>query len=254
MIEAQLSLAPTRNASNRTLLLREITAVEELECRTTEALLRSIVVSGGTATLADLTLSEHDLATLAIYRHLYGDIIECHVPCSICSVPYDTQFSISDWLSSLQQGFDVVRTGANTFECEGTIRFRLPTPADMKELHFGDNAGGEQELRRRCVLDGDVNDSRLEAMMSCAGPLLYDDIEATCPHCSNPCSFTIHLETYLFSLFAMERPFVVNEIHDIASAYHWSRSEIVGLPRSERREHVRLIMADREQNRASAWH
>lgn len=250
MMKVDLSDVPALSVPDRTVFLRDITATEELEAHSAEALLRALVVEGGTAALPDLTLSEQDMAVAALYRTLYGETIECHVPCRACDRMFETQFEISDWIAALRQGLFVVRVGVNAYETTGGLRFRLPTSADLADLPDEDP---EAALRAKCLLEGDPVDPLLEPAMACAGPLLDDEIDATCPHCGAERSFAVRMDSYLLAALARERPMVVREIHHIASRYQWSRAEIMALPRNVRRDHVRLILADYSKPSVAAW-
>ena len=247
---AVLSTCPAgEGVTSRTLALREITAAEELDAVSAEALVRAMAVPGGTAAADELTLSELDMAAVAIYRALYGEAVECHVPCRACDRRFETGVEIGDWLADIAaSGPAVVRTGANAFEVPGCamLRFRLPGPRDLA----GSDAAA---LGRRCLVAGDPEDPRLEAAMARAGPLLDDDIAADCPHCGAPQSFRMRFDGYLMAVLARERPIVLREMHHIAATYHWPRAEILSLPRSVRREHVRLILSERSVAARASW-
>jgi len=253
MIMIELSDIPERSVPDRTLYLRDITTAEELDARSADALVRAIHVAGGTATPDNLTLSEHDMVVAALYRALYGETIECHVPCDACDRMFETQFDIADWIAALRRGPDVVRTGTNAFETEGGLRFRLPMQADLNALASLPKDAREDALRQRCVLKGDSKDPSLEHAMARAGPLLDDEIDGTCPHCGATQSFAMRLDTYLMSMLTRERPMILREIHHIASHYRWSRAEIMALPRNDRRNYVRLILSDYSRPRVATW-
>lgn len=250
MMKLELSDVPALSEQNRTVFLRDITATQELEAYSAEELLRALVVEGESDALPDLTLSEQDMAMAALYRTLYGETIECHVTCSACDRIFETRFEIADWIGTLRQGPPVVRVGANVYETTDGLRFRLPTSADLVGLPTEDP---EADLRAKCLLEGDPDDPLLELAMARAGPLLDDEIDATCPHCGAERSFTLRMDSYLLAALVRERPLVVREIHHIASRYQWSRSEIMALPRNVRRDHVRLILADYSKPSGASW-
>lgn len=235
----------------RSVTLREISAAEELEAGTASALLSALYLDG-TVTPAEMTLSEQDMAIAALYRSLYGESVEFHVPCASCDRKFETQFDLSDWIASLRNGPEVARTGPNSYRIAGTA-FRLPVKADLVALGGLPVPDRVPRLRNACVLEGDPEAPELEAAMMRAGPLLDDDIEATCPHCGHRQTFPFRLDTYLLSALERERPVILREIHHIAAAYRWPRSEIVALPRSMRREHVRLILSERAPRGVSSW-
>lgn len=235
----------------RAITMREITAAEELEAATAPDLLGALYI-GGTVALDEMTLSERDMAVAALYRALYGETIECHVPCKSCDRKFETQFELADWIATLREGPEVERIGPNAFRVADVV-FRLPLPADLASLAHLPADEQAASLRALCVLEGDPVDPQLEAAMMRAGPLLDDDIEATCPHCGYEQTLPFYLEEYLLAALARERAVIVREIHHIASRYRWSRTDIMALPRSVRREHVFLILSDVKPQGVSAW-
>jgi len=253
MMRIDLSHVPARGVPERTLYLREITGTQELEAGSVEDLLQTLVTDGGTARPGDLTLSEQDIVAAALYGSLYGEVIECHVPCRACDRQFETRFAIKDWIAALCEGPKVVRIGANAFEGPGGLQFRLPTRADLAELAELPVDQQEPALRARCLLQGDPEASVLEATMAAACPLLEGEIDATCPHCGAERSFLVRMDTYLMAALARERPIVTREVHHLAMAYKWSRAEIMALPRSIRRDHVRLVLSDYSKPGVAAW-
>ncbi|MQX37656.1 hypothetical protein [Roseospira navarrensis] len=253
-------------APDRTVVLREITGAEEMGARAVgvraETLAAALVMPGGTVAAADLTLADHDAITAALYRALYGARIECHVPCRACDRRFETGFALDDWLAALAEAAGPVPVrrlddGLWRLDAEdphGAVRFRLPTGADLAAVAGAPEAARAEALRRRCVIEGDPDDPRLDAAMSRAGPLLDDEIEAVCAYCDTPQAFAFRLSDYLMAALARERPVLLREIHALAATYHWSRAEILAIPRGERRDHVRLIQAAApEPRRAASW-
>lgn len=242
-------LPAAKDIPERTVILRDITATEELGIRSAEAMVETLAV-GGTVPVDALTLADMDMCTVALYRALYGETVVCHVPCRHCDRAFETGFELTDWLTSLREGPEVVRRGDNVYEMPGGASFRLPTRRDLEGLSSRD---GEDHLRRCCLLDGNPDHLDLEAAMMRAGPLLDDDIEATCPHCGAEQRFHMRLADYLMAALDRERPITMREIHHIASQYRWSRAEIMTLPRQERRALVRLILSDLRVREVAAW-
>ncbi|MFL4470092.1 hypothetical protein ACERZ8_09515 [Tateyamaria armeniaca] len=231
--------------------LREVTATQELEVTDTQALLSQLCM-GGPVPQDALNLSEQDMAMAALYTAMYGETIECHVPCSACDRKFETQFELSDWIASLRSGPDITRTGPNTF-LYSDFSFRVPMSGDLDALGDVPPKARAKQLAQACVLEGTPDQQELEAALMRAGPMLDDDIEAHCPHCDAHQTFPLRLDAYFWAALRRERPIIIREIHQIAMAYNWPRSEIMSLPRSLRREHVRLILSDHRPRGVSSW-
>ncbi len=232
-------------------MLRELTAIQELEVTDTRALLAQLCADGLVSHDA-LNLSEQDMAIAALYAAMYGDTIECHVPCCDCDRKFETQFELSDWIASLRRGPEITRIGPNAFRCSD-FSFRVPVHGDLGALGDAPPEVRAKQLAQACVLEGTPDHHELEAALMRAGPMLDDDIEAQCPHCGTHQTFPLSMDAYFWAALRRESPIIVREIHQIAMAYKWSRSEIMSLPRSLRREHVRLILSDQRPRGVSSW-
>ncbi len=241
----------------RYLALREIRGEEELADLSAAALVQRLIAdcpaSGET-----LSLSEQDRLLNAIYRSLYGERVGCHTVCASCGKAFEMSFSLDDWLASLveEPGPEMHAGGDGSFEMPaqdglGRVRFRLPAEADMARVALADESEVAGALRRLCVLEGDPEDPRLEAAMARVGPLLDDEIETECAHCGCAQIVPFRLADYLLASLRRERPLVLREVHCLARSYHWSRPDILAMPRSVRQEHVRLVLAESEQGERS---
>ncbi|MBI1356577.1 MAG: hypothetical protein GC160_19725 [Acidobacteria bacterium] len=241
-------------ASPRYVALREIRGEEELADLSPAALVEKLVVADGSAPLDALSLSDQDRLLEEVYRNLYGAEVGCHAVCVACGKAFEMSFSLDDWIRSLVADDDpgVRSVGDGTFDLpqqDGLerVRFRLPTEVDVARAAAGDEAEAARALRSLCVLEGDSEDPRLDAAMARVGPLLDDEIEAECAHCGASQTVAFRLADYLLASLRRERPLVLREVHCLARSYHWSRPDILSMPRSFRREHVRLVLAETEQ-------
>jgi hypothetical protein len=52
------------------------------------------------------------------------------------------------------------------------------------------------------------------------------------------------VQSYFGRALVFERRFLNQEVHQLARAYGWQRSEILAMTREDRRAHVRLILAE----------
>jgi hypothetical protein len=237
-------------ASPRYVAVREISGCEELSDLTAAELVARVVVAG-TVSPSELNLSEQDRVLAEIYRGIYGDHIECFTTCASCQREYEVSFSLDDWIESLRdiEGPQVVRCSDGVYELpaedeHGVVRFRLPSESTLWSVTGWDAGATAATLKAACVVEGDPEDPRLEDAMARVGPLLDDEIETECAYCGAPQSVAFRLADFLLAALARERSLTSREVHYLARAYHWSRSDILALPRTARREHVRLVLAE----------
>ena len=71
--------------------------------------------------------------------------------------------------------------------------------------------------------------------METIAPLVDLELDAQCPECGESQQVYFDLQYYLLSAIGRGRAQLMREIHTLASAYGWSLSDILGLPRSQRR-------------------
>lgn len=115
-----------------------------------------------------------------------------------------------------------------------SVVLRLPSPGDL----LGPDADGPG-LLCNLVVEGKVPDEgtwldEADKALGEADPLGDLELQATCPDCGAPVSQPFALEPFLMAELAGELSRLIDEIHVLAMAYHWSEAEILQLPNSRR--------------------
>ncbi|HWT11147.1 MAG TPA: hypothetical protein VN231_00165 [Allosphingosinicella sp.] len=136
------------------------------------------------------------------------------------------------------------------------LRFRLPNGADQEAAARqarSDPAAAAAMLLERCLVstDGDagaaLDDPEIAAALDEAMGELDSAAEASaegsCPACGGPIKVLLDGMTLLSSGMASNDR-LTREIHILASAYHWSETEILALPLARRRRYLDLLQAD----------
>lgn len=164
--------------------------------------------------------------------------------CEACRQPFDVQIEQSR-LPVKEAGaafpFPTVRTSW------GECRLRVPTGGDQEAAsQIPEDRAAIRFLARSCVLDpipetiGDLNDADIaliEQALEGAAPEVTTVAQTTCPECRH--TNRVYVDPYACLTTGSDA--VWDEIHDIASCYHWSERDIVGLPRERRRTYLRRI-------------
>jgi len=125
----------------------------------------------------------------------------------------------------------------------GQVQVRVPTGADQSAiLSCPDEHRARRELARRCIVgvsdaltDDDI--TLIETVLEELAPELATSVAATCPECGG--ENQLEIDPYLFLGQVGNELF--GEIHNLAAHYHWSESEILGLPRWRRKKYLGLI-------------
>jgi len=72
-------------------------------------------------------------------------------------------------------------------------------------------------------------------------PLTVLQLQAECPDCDHANVIDFDLEGWLLALLADEQQHLIDDVHRLAGAYHWSEAAICALPRWRRRAYLARI-------------
>ncbi len=190
-----------------------------------------------------------DLETIAATLHCvyYGDRVESSLKCPRCGCGFDLSFDLGAFLDVLNERDYAEIEGPDengVFTIRDGRQFRLPTGIDECAVADFDVAEAAHELHSRCVIHGNFESDPevLDAAMEASGPLLSQELQASCPHCRETQTMQFHVRQFLLDALASERRFLNYEIHYLARSYGWSRTEILCMTRDDRRLHVKLVL------------
>ena len=138
----------------------------------------------------------------------------------------------------------------------GLCRFRVPTGADQEIVAGLDDEEALRCLVGRCLVafpghvengrshrdmvgaftPGDV--ARIEAALETVSPEVAESAQAACPVCG--ATHGVDVDPYRV-LFHQTGVGLLQEIHVLASTYHWGEAEILAMPLDRRRHYLDLI-------------
>lgn len=81
----------------------------------------------------------------------------------------------------------------------------------------------------------------LEAVLEKHDPFTAMQLDAHCPSCNEAVQVELDLEDLLLQMLASDQRHLLDQIHRLASAYHWSEDEILSLPPRRREYYLRRI-------------
>jgi len=248
-----------RATGRRLAHLREITGLEEQRVSNTTtadaiSLIQQLLFVPNDEALnvdevPELTPWERDRLLAAVYTRQYGPRIDSIMNCRSCEAPYDVDFNLQTLMDRLAPtpAAVVAHLGDAVFECHN-VRFRLPTGRDECAVSGLPQGQAEAELFQRCIMDSaeldDRTSSGIQAAMQTLSPVVDLELDARCPECGKAQTLRFDLQRYLLTALLNDRRRLLHEIHILAAAYSWSLSEILHLPRSQRRGFVALVDAD----------
>ena len=213
-----------------------------------EAVTRSAVVA--------LVAGDRETLLWQLRRLTLGERLQPSLQCpaEACGRPMDLTLSLSD----LQQPPYADPRPEYRSERGGlSIRFRLPTGADLEALCGGVSTeeGAEaaaERLLERCILGVYQNDRALEewppeglaavpALMEELDPQAETLLQVTCPECGTAFPALLDAAGYLFGEIAGQADDLYRQVHSLALHYHWSEAEILGLSPVKRRRYLELL-------------
>ena len=209
---------------------------------TTWVLTSCLIEDGGHPSEADIwswTVNRRLQGLLAVAVATRGDTWATSLRCADegCAQPMELSLT----LSAFQRRDDPARIACAVPE-GGAVEISLPTGADqLAWLQHG--TADKAALAERLLPDGadrppDGWLDAVEAGLEEADPLTVLELETACPECGAANRLPVDLERVCLGLLASEQPRLLDEIHQLASAYHWSEEEILAVPPSRRREYL----------------
>ena len=199
-------------------------------------------------TVSRLTVADRQYLMLRLGAMLNGEQLWLKVECVHCQSLFDVEVQRKDLpVKQAAAGFPVVRLHLNDWEIEAAV----PTGEDQEGICELEEVEALRYLLRQCIrsVNGQqpsedffrlLSEADIEAIdeaLDEVAPAVCDQLLVSCPECKSEQSARldhyahIGLNEYLF----------YDEIHTLASHYHWSEADILGLPQLKRRRYLDLI-------------
>lgn len=204
--------------------------------------------------LSSLHPIDRDFLLLQVNRLSFGDVrfhtVQC--PERQCSKRVDVRFDLA---TVVPPADSLAASGCMTLPDGRAVHYRLPTAGDQVDMFGLPSSEWGNELLGRCVYQNgpsslsseEVSELPDEVRSAMARAILgstvqYDtEIQLDCVECGNPFRFVYDPVHSLLSELRASRLALLKEVHCLAYYYHWSEKEILGLPRSRRREYLTLL-------------
>jgi hypothetical protein len=258
-------------ASGIGVLLREPAGAEDMllvEAHACDTAL-ALVLMGALARPADadaepldweaLPLTDLDAALLHVRQMVLGDSIRTDMRCRAegCGKRIDVSFRISDYLAhhrpETPRGVVPDQERGWFRLSDADVRFRLPSGADLRSIATAPDAA--RALAERCIRPAADEGGaervpsrvrrRVEAAMEALAPSLYSDIDGVCPECGATVRAPFDPQRYVLTELRDHAAYVYEEVHLLASRYHWPERDILALPRLRRTRYAELAQAER---------
>jgi hypothetical protein len=198
-------------------------------------------------------VGSRDADLLTLRALLFGELAQVRLRCAGCAEELEFDVAIRQLLTS---DGPAERAGepAEVALGDWTVRFRLPTPADLLAVGQSVPAEARSLLIERCVvtvtrgaepeaaanLPAEVRERLAEAVAR-ADPDADLRLDAPCPACGHRTSAVIDAASFLWAELDSWARGTLVEVHLLASTYGWTEPEVLAL--SPRRRHHYLELA-----------
>jgi hypothetical protein len=220
------------------------------------ALLRRLVhnADGSEFDPADLIVTDLEALLLELRRSLYGDVIASRGRCSSdgCDTPIDVSFRIGEYLahhgSRVPANVERLEAEPAWFQLRGSDQqFRLVTAGDLAAAMRSPQP--ELELAKRTIRSASqTSGSRVQKAMQALAPSLSGEIAGQCPECGATVSFWFDVQSYVQRELRYDAEFLCDDVHQLASHYHWTEDAILALPRWRRLQYVEMTLRNAGEN------
>ncbi len=198
--------------------------------------------------IADLCVADRQYLMLRLAAILDGEHMWLKVGCGHCDALLDVELRRCDLpVKEAGQGFPLVTLSVK----EWVIDVRVPTGSDQERIGEKSKEEAMKTLLQSCILsvngeppgeeffnnlsepDIDAIDNALDE----ASPAVCNQLIVTCPECGRE----QYAEMDHCVLAGMNGNLFYDEVHTLASHYHWSEAAILDLPQARRRLYLDKI-------------
>jgi hypothetical protein len=192
----------------------------------------------------DLAVYDFEAVLLYVRGRIFGNLVNAHARCH-CGGEVGLAFHIDEYLAhhAPRMQKDVVRgaePGWFSVARRG-VEFRLPTIED--QIVVGRAPDPLQALSERCVRPAHAW-RRVDRVMARMAPALSDAIEGVCPHCTASIALLFDVPTFVTHELAVQASLIYEDVHLLASRYHWREEYILALPCGRRQRYAELLRAE----------
>jgi len=194
-----------------------------------------------------LAVQTRILLLLGISELSLADPIEVHLPCA-CGATAIVELSTSELAD-----FTVERRREDLTIHAGDAHATLRLPTGRDQLRWMQMTGEDDVARAvlsELVVEGDkpLSDALVtaaDALLTDVDPLIELEVESTCPQCAKALAKQVDLERVALTRLRNARRILLEQVHAIASTYHWTEATIAELPAWRRAEYAALAEARR---------
>ncbi len=203
---------------------------------------------GSTDDIYKWHLGYRDSELLRLRMETFGKDISCIDSCPECNETVEMDVHIPDLLSQASQSSESPSDGHFSVSYQDLqFNVRKPTSLDIENLlsQSQDNRS-RHEFILQCVENSELSLSKravnkIEQEMEKNDPLADIRFLIKCPKCHNEWNALFDIVSVFWHELATEAQKMLSDIHIIASAYHWSETDILSLSPQRRSYYLGCI-------------
>jgi hypothetical protein len=197
--------------------------------------------NGEAANWSALCVTDFEVLLAALRETVLGPAVLCAFDCprADCGERVEVGFRLADYVAGARPGRPrgiVASDRPLWFRIEeAPASFRLPTAADQCAV-LG-RADAARLLATRCLDPPDMAGTmreRAERAMAVMAPEISRPVAGACPGCGARVRAGLHLPSLVMAELRHAAAGLHEEVHVLASAYHWEEAAILALPRKRR--------------------
>ncbi|MEL6854287.1 MAG: phage baseplate protein [Cyanobacteria bacterium J06607_13] len=202
--------------------------------------------------LAQLSVGQRDAQLLTLREQILGSQIVSLATCPQCGNTLELTFEVADIRLS-----DHVESTANlSLQLDGyEVEYRLPNSEDLAEISKLANVStATQLLQQRCLCSVHYRDEKISpeqippevnqamlAQMAQADPQADIQLDLSCSDCGHQWQAAFDILTFFWQELTVWAQRILQEVHQLASAYSWSEADILAM--SPQRRQIYLEMS-----------
>lgn len=201
--------------------------------------------------LAALSIGRRDARLLEIRRQIFGDTLSGFAECPQCAGRLEIHFPAA----TIQSASDAAPPVLELARDGVTVRFRLPTSADLAEaITAGAVHAASATLLSRCVVEARHNGDTISPQelpadvveemnrrLAEADPAAEVVLNLRCPFCEHSWQALFDIAAFFWKEVSARARGLLREVDAIARAYGWGEADILKLSSVRRQAYLELI-------------
>jgi hypothetical protein len=205
--------------------------------------------------LEALSVGRRDSALLAVRQALFGSRLPCLADCPSCGQPVEMEVDADALRGGEEANLEPTAEPPPLFIDGVEVRWRLPNVRDLAALESAaDVADARVCLLRRTVLEARRGTEQLPVeslpegvlagvleAMDLGDPLARIELDLICPGCGHCWLAPFDPSAYVWSEIDTLARQLLEEVHQLASAYGWRETDILAMGERRRWAYLEIL-------------